>query len=164
MVKNNIVMEDARIGFRNFSGEESKFNKKGDKNFCAFIDDVDLAAQLEQDGWNIKYLNPREDDPDDIAQAYLPVAVSFDHIQPKIIMVTENSVGKKLTPLGPSTIMTLDWAEIVRVDLVIRPYNWEVNGKTGVKGYAKTMYVTIAVDDFNGRYDEPTACDIPQDK
>lgn len=147
MVNKNIVIENARIGFRNFSGEEGKFNPKGRRNFCVFLES-DLGETLQDDGWNVKWLDPRDegDDP----QAYLQVAVSYDNIPPKIIMIT--SGGK--TVLNNDTIDVLDWAEIENVDLIIRPYNWEVNGKTGVKAYVKSMYVTIVEDEFAYKYND----------
>lgn len=147
MIKNNIVIENGRIGFRNFSGKEGRFNPAGRRNFCAFLDS-DLARILEGDGWNVRWLEPR--DPQEDKQAYLQVAVSYDNIPPKIVLVTSH--GK--TILDETSVNVLDWAEIKEVDLIIRPYNWDVNGKSGVKAYIKSMYVTIAEDEFEKKYRE----------
>lgn len=145
MVNKNLVVENARIGFRNFSGKEGKFNPAGRRNFCVFLE-REMGEQLEKDGWNIRWLEPRDETED--RQAYLQVAVSYDNIPPKIVLVTSH--GK--TQLDESSVNLLDWAEITNVDLIIRPYNWTVNGKEGVKAYVKSMYVTIAEDNFENKY------------
>lgn len=146
LVNSNITIENARIGFRNFTGKEGRYNPKGKRNFCIFLE-TDLAETLSKDGWNIKWLDPR--DPDDSQQAYLPVEVAYSNFPPKIVMITA-SRGK--TILDEDTVNVLDWAEIENVDLIVRPYNWEVNKKTGVKAYLKTMYITIVEDEFASKY------------
>lgn len=154
----NISVENARIIFRNFAGKESKFNAKGKRNFCLVLDN-DVAENLKDIGWNIKYLSPR--DPDDVPQAYLQVAVAFDNFPPKIWLIT----GGKKTELNEETVSVLDYAEIENVDVIVRPYIWEVNGKSGVKAYVKNMYVTIAENEFEKKYrnldEEDTGEDLP---
>lgn len=146
-VTDNIILEGAKIRFRNFAGKEGKFNPAGKRNFCLFLD-ADLASKLRSDGWNIKQLAPR--DPDDDPQDYIQVEVSYKNIPPKIYLI--NSTGKEL--LNEDTVDILDWAEIENVDIVVRPYNWEVNGNSGVKAYVKTMYVTIFEDEFEKKYSQ----------
>ena len=141
----NITVENARIIFRNFAGKEGRYNPKGKRNFCLIIDN-DVAENLKEIGWNIKYLNPR--DPDDDPQAYLQVAVAYENFPPKIWLVS----GGKKTELDEDTVSVLDYAEIENVDIIVRPYTWDVNGKGGIKAYVKNMYVTVAENEFEKKY------------
>lgn len=153
----NIVIEDAHIMFRNFSGEEGRFNPKGRRNFCVVID-PSIVEELIEDGWNVKYLRPRDDDSEPVP--YLQVSVAFGRIPPKIFLIKRN--GKVM--LDEDTIGILDWAEIDTVDLIVRPYNWESNGMSGIKAYLKSMYITCVEDELESKYyDVPDVVGIPDE-
>jgi hypothetical protein len=142
----NLAIEDARFIFRNFEGKEGKYNRAGDRSFCLVIPDEDMANQLSEDGWNVKALPARDDDEEVVY--YISVSVNYQNIPPEIYIITRH--GKEL--MTEDMVASLDYADILTADVIVRPYNWEVNGKTGVKAYLKTMYVTIQEDEFAAKY------------
>lgn len=142
---NSVVMENVRIIFRNFAGKEGKYNREGDRNFGVLLDD-DIAEAMAKDGWNVKWLKARDEDEQE--QAYLSVAVNFKGRPPRVVMIT--SRGR--TPLSEDDIEILDWADISNVDLIVRPYAWAVSGKTGIKAYLKSIFVTINEDALELKY------------
>ena len=105
---NRITIENARLIFRDFTGERNKFNS--DRTFG---------------------------------------------VVPKIVLV--NGKERKQT-LDEKTVGILDWITIESADLIIRPFNYEFNGRTGTKAYLSTLYVTKATDTLEEKY-----ADIPDD-
>lgn len=149
--ENTVVLEGVRIIFRNFSGKEGQYNREGDRNFGVIIPSDDVAKAMLSDGWNVKYLQPREDDEDGVETPWLSVSVNFEKGRPpKIMLVTQE--GRKRTPLDSETVDQLDWADIQNVDLIVRPYTWEVSGRTGVKAYLQSMYISIEEDELERKY------------
>ena len=144
-VRQDLQIENATIMFRNFRGEPDKFNTQGKRTFVVFIDPAD-ADRIASQGWNVKRLSPR--DGDEIGQAYLNVEVQYRFYPPTVMLI----VGNTMTKLDEETIGQLDWAEIEKVDLILRPYEWEMAGRTGVKAYLKKMWVTLKVSPLEQKY------------
>lgn len=141
----NISIDNAQIRFRNFTGEPTKFDKAGGKRTFSVILDPDMADKLRDDGWNVKSWEPEgADEP----IYHLPVEISYKIYPPKVWMIS----GNKKTMLQEDTISALQYAEFTKVQLIIRPYCWEVNGKSGIKAYVKAMYVSIEEDEFEKEY------------
>ena len=142
-----LQIDDARIMFRNFRGEGDKFNREGDRNFVLIIPNEEIADALTKEGWNVKTKPPRDDD--DGPFMYLPVKVKFSDRGPNAYLAS----GNRLNKLDEDSIACLDDVDILGVDLDIRPYDWQVNGKTGRTAYLQAIKVTQEIDRF-GRYDD----------
>lgn len=143
-----LQIDDARIIYRNFAGAPSKFNREGDRNFAVLINDEEQANTLIQDGWNVKIKPPREEG--DAPFMYLPVKVKFNDRGPACYLAT----GSRLNRLDEESISCLDSVDIVSVDLDIRPYDWDVNGKEGRTAYLQGIKVTQEIDRFAARFAE----------
>lgn len=148
-MEKQLNFENARIGYKNFAGAEGPYNKSGDRNFVIFLEEQ-AARDLELQGWNVKYPKAREMkvDEEDTRQPYLPVSVSFKNFPPKVVLIA----GDNVTKLQEAEVEVLDYTEIENVDLVVRPYNWSVNGQSGTKAYLKAIYVTMVTDAFTAKY------------
>ena len=152
--KNVLQIDDAKIIFKNFSGRGDKFNKEGDRNFALLIPDEEIADALANDtnrygaAWNVKIKPPKEEG--DAPFIYLPVKVKFNNIGPRIYLES----GRKRTELTEETVDILDDISIRSVNLDIRPYDSEINGKPFRAAYLQSMYVVQEIDRFKARFAE----------
>lgn len=146
--KGILQIDEARIIYRNFSGAPSKFNREGDRNFAVVINDEEIKDALIEEGWNVRIKAPREEGDEPFM--YLPVKVKFNERGPKVYLKS----GKATNRLDEESINCLDHVDIVSVDMDIRPYDWEVQGKTGRTAYLQSIWVTQEVDRFADRFAE----------
>lgn len=143
-----LEIENARIIWRNFSGQPDKFHSKGGyRNFNVVIEDPAQAQEMANDGWNIKIHPGREEGEEPLHT--LEVCVSYSNYPPSIKMIT----SRNQVNLDEDSVDCLDSADIRSADLIISPYHYDVNGKEGVKAYLKTAYITIEEDRFAAKYE-----------
>lgn len=143
-----LMIDDARIVYRNFSGTGSRYNREGDRNFAVVIPDKEIADALIENGWNVKIKPPREEG--DNPFMYMPVKVKFNDRGPNVYLVT----GKRMNRLDEESVSCLDDVDIQSVDMDIRPYDWEVNGRNGRSAYLQSIKVTQRIDRFAAENEE----------
>lgn len=139
-----LQIDDARIIYRNFAGRGDKYNREGDRNFAVVIPEEEMACQLTDLGWNVKIKPAREEG--DTPFMFLPVKVKFNGRGPNVYLQT----GRNKNRLDEESIGLLDDIDIVCVNLDIRPYDWDVNGKSGRTAYLQNIEVIQDVDRFAG--------------
>lgn len=150
-----LQIDDARICFRNFRGEESLYNAEGARSFSLVIPNEELADALQNDeneygaGWNVKIKPARE--AGETPFIHMPVKVKYtDRSQPRIYLIS----GKNRIELNEETVAMLDDIDIRRVDLDIRPYDGESRFGAHRTAYLQTMYVEQEIDRFAARFAE----------
>ena len=157
----NLILEGVKVIFKNFKGEERKFNRAGARNFYAVLS-VKQAEKLEDEGWSIRWLEPRNDG--DERRPIIKISINYNNTnrKPKIIMVTGKGKTAVKTELDEEAIEALDSAEIDTADIVARPYEWNVRGSSGVSAYLSTGYFNVIEDEFYKKYyDEEAPDDVP---
>ena len=136
-----LQIDNARIIFRNFEGRGSKFSREGDRDFSVVIPDEEIKDALLADtnefgcGWNVKIKAPR--DEDESLLMHLKVKVKFNDRGPNVYLDT----GDNRVRLDAESIGMLDHIDIRSVDLDIRPYDDEFNGRAFRSAYLQSMCV-----------------------
>lgn len=148
-VTERIIIYNARLVFRNFTGRKDDYNTTGERSFGILLD-PEMAEDLAAKGWYIRTLRARPDHPEDADQPWLKVKVRFDQYPPKADAIT--SRGR--TKLDSETIGQLDWARLKNVDVKISPYNYPafLNRPAGVAAYLDAIYATIQEDELEMKY------------
>jgi len=96
------MVEDAVLIFKNFAGNEDKYNRAGDRNFAVILPN-DIAEAMLADGWNVRHLQAREEDEE--PTPYVQVAVNYKNRPPRVVMIT--STGRTNLSEDMSRLLTM---------------------------------------------------------
>ena len=172
----NLNVENAAMIYKNFSGKPTRVNPQGGKRTFSLALSRDLAEKLNDQGWNIKVKEVR----DQVVEGEMTRTVGwqdyianyqteFDHAliyteivvnenseyPPKIYKVSEFNGEKTIAPIPPEQWYRLDESELMNIDVSIHPYTHgrSLANPDAKKGYLKSMYaVSVPVDAFGGKY------------
>lgn len=150
MRKDAVIMEDARILFKNFEGREERkdgqiVNGAGNQNFSVELPH-DLAQQMIEDGWRVGILKPSEEGGE--PGYYLKVNLSYRYEDPTVLMYTK-SKGVE-TPLDRFSVAKLDKLPIVTADVMFTP--WRKDENSPISGYLKELRVLIEDSPFEEKW------------
>lgn len=158
-----VTIENAQLIFKNFTGREGTYNEEGVRSVGCILPD-EIAEVMKEDGWNVKYLKPREEG--DLPKPWVQIAVSYRNRfgqptrPPRVVLIAKrmnHATGEfeqVRTAIDEDLVQMLDFADMANVDLIINPSMWGPNsrGETGVKAYLKSIYVTIRMDALEEKY------------
>ena len=149
---NNLIIEDAKVIFPNFSGREGRYNREGNRCFSVIVPDANLALQLKDDGWNIK---ERIVNGEETGEYYINgVNINYDYYIKPVITYISNGNEIELTQemMDAGIAAQLDGRGAERFDISIRPRTWErSDGSVGVKGYVDEMRIVAKKSLFSDR-------------
>ena len=153
VIKNGqeIVVEDAKLIFRNFSGRGDTYNREGSRSFCLILDTPELYSWAEDHGWPIKHRGAEGEEGYD----YIKVEVSykFDSIKPLVVFIKDDGNGHPTkTQIDENGINVLDWTEIIKADIMIRNRKWKFNNNEGFKPQLSAIYATLYIDPLEAKY------------
>jgi hypothetical protein len=143
-----LLIQNAEILFRNFSGEARPFNSEGDRNFSVKLN-PDLAQKLKAEGWRVKQLKPREEGLE--GDYHLKVNVNFKTNKPPRVVLIGSNGPTELGVNDIDEINIIDAADIAKVDVLINGY-WSDMAGGGYSGFLKSIFVTLDEDELEQMY------------
>ena len=149
--KDELLIENAQIMYRNFAGNEGVYNPKGARNYSVRIDTLEEAQAIEALGWKVNYPKPREDgQPRDFA-ATMPVHLKYHpKIAPPRVKLLKR--GGQVT-IDEEAVDMMDFVSIEKVDMMLRPFHWkQPSGAEGVKNMCASIYITVREDELELKY------------
>lgn len=146
----SVDLEGVRLKYPNFSGRKSEYNLTGKRIFDIVLP-VDIAHDLQEKGWTIKWPKPYEEG--DEPEPRIEVTVRFEGRPPHIALITDRGQ----TDLGKNEVGILDSAVLLNVDVTINPFYWNIGGREGYRAYLEEMYVTIQESRLQRKY-----ADVPR--
>lgn len=148
--KPNLFLQNIDIlpgGFRNFSGNPTRFDSKGGKRYFNIRLDEDLAQRFLDEGISsVRDTNSKHPDRD--PNWVMNVEVRFEPVPCHIWLCSER--GRRL--LKESSVGELDWMDIETADVEIRLSHWENNGNSGYKPYCSNLFVTPVENELTRKY------------
>lgn len=145
-VDGELTFRDIRIMWRNFEGREGEYNVKGKRNFAIPLE-REQAIELHELGWKVK----EKIQADGTRLYHMPVTVKMDGRRPPRIFLITMSKNRRVM-LDEETAMAADFAEFDRIDVTLRPFNWEVRGEKGVAAYLKIFMGALHEDELELEY------------
>lgn len=141
----SILIEDAKLLFRNFAGIAREFNSEGDRNFSVVLE-PELAKKMLAAGWRVKQLKAREEGEE--GDYHLKVKVNYKTGRPpRCVQIT----SKNRVELGADEVSMFDVADIQKADIIINGY-WNDMSGGGYTGYLKTAFITLNEDELELKY------------
>lgn len=147
---NELILENTRIVYPNFKGAPSsvmingknrEVNTDGSRKFNLALD-LNVAQELLEQGYNVKM--PTEDKPN--RAPYIPIVLSKGpNVQQWVrIALVDDGNGRFIDITDPNQLAMLDDITVgCRVNAVLSPYHWEVDGKVGITAYTKKLYIYL---------------------
>ena len=154
-VKNEVFedLQNREVIFRNFAGKPDNYNQTGKRQFSIVLT-RERADDLSAKGWNVKIWRSKEGDE----TPFLPVEVNYGPYPPKCYLIGGKPDGDggidilNKTLLDEDTIAEFDHTNFEKVDIIVTPYQWEWNDRSGIKAYAKAIYATVVMDPLELKY------------
>lgn len=139
-----ILLDNAAIDFRNFSGAPDDFNRNGERKFTVLIYDEEIANALINEGANVKWKEAKE-------RWELEVKVSYKFFEPAVYLVS----GRTRKKLNENNIGMLDRIDIedVSMDITLGK-EWSVAGKTARTAYLDKIKVVQEINRFEAEFAE----------